>query len=385
MNLIVRLFVKDWEKSDDPAVRGAIGKLAGIAGIICNVVLFLAKLTAGLLIGSVSFIADAINNLSDTASSVVTLVGFRLSRRPADADHPYGHARYEYLSGLAVAVMILLLGVELVKSSVSKLIQPEPTSFTLFSLIILVASILVKLWMSHFFYGLGKHIQSVSLRAASVDSRNDVIATSAVLVASLIERFSGIKVDGAAGLAVAIFLLYSGVKLIRETISPLLGQQADAELVQKLTELITSHKKVLGIHDLLIHDYGPGQCFASVHVEFSAKENSMDCHDLIDEIERNALSGLNVHLVIHYDPVTDTDREWNTLRCLTEEIVRGVDPSLSIHDFRMEKGLGTTLIFDLAIPYTMYDHREAIEQKISGSLMEKGVADHVSIRTEGKA
>ena len=384
-NFLLRIFVKDWENTEDPAVRGAVGRLAGVTGILCNIVLFLAKLIAGLWIGSVSFVADAVNNLSDAASSVVTLVGFRLSRRPADADHPYGHARFEYLSGLAVAVMILLLGVELAKSSVGKLIHPSPTDFTALSLAVLLASVLLKLWMSRFFAALGKRIQSVSLHAASVDSRNDVIATSTVLAASLTERFFRVNVDGAAGLAVAIFLLYSGVKLAKETVSPLLGKQADAELVQKLTALITAQEKVLGVHDLLIHDYGPGQCFASAHVEFSAGENPLGCHDVIDEIEKRAFSEMNVHLVIHYDPVTDDDREWNELRRATEEVVHAISPDLSIHDFRLEKGIQTVLAFDLAAPYAMCARQEELKAEIDHGLSARGISYPAVIHIDGRA
>ena len=304
---LLRLFVKEYTHTEDPEVRSAIGKFAGTTGIICNLLLFLGKLLAGLSIHSVAVIADAVNNLSDASSSVVTLLGFRLAQQPADADHPYGHARYEYLSGLAVAFLILLIGVELVKSSFGKILHPSAVAFSAVTVGILLVSIAVKFWMSAFFRSLGKRIQSTTLQATAIDSRNDVIATAAVLCGFLAGHFWKINIDGYIGMIVALFILHSGVEIAKETISPLLGKQADPQLVESLTKLVLSCDKVIGIHDLLIHDYGPGQYFASIHAELSAEEDPMQSHEYIDAIECRALAELRVHLVIHYDPVLPQD------------------------------------------------------------------------------
>lgn len=306
-NLFLRWFVPNHQNTADPAVRGAVGKLAGVTGIVCNCLLFLCKLLTGLFTGSISILADAFNNLSDAASSILTVLGFHLSQRPADTDHPYGHARYEYLSALAVAVLILLLGIELVKSSVQKLLHPEPAEFTAVSFVLLLLCTAVKLWMSRFYGKLGKHIRSAALQAPAVDSRNDCIITAAVLAGSLIQHLWGIQVDGFVGLAVALFILYSGISLAKTAISPLLGQRADADLTRKLTALVLSEKKILGIHKLLIHDYGPGQYFATVHAEIDAAEDPIAAHAAIDALEHRALKELHVQLVIHYDPLQLTD------------------------------------------------------------------------------
>ena len=288
-NILLRLFIKNCEDTQNPAVRSSIGKLAGLTGIVCNCLLTVLKLVIGLLVGSMAIIADGVNNLSDAASSLTTLLGFRMAQRPADKQHPYGHARYEYLSGLAVAALILLIGAELVKSSIAKIINPEPIDISAATIALLAASVAVKLWMSGFYKTLGKKINSTALYATSVDSRNDVISTCAVLLGCLVNYLFGLNIDGCVGLAVAIFILYSSVGIAKDTISPLLGQQADDELVDKITELVLSHEKVLGVHDLLVHDYGPGRCYASAHVELSADEDPMACHDIIDDIECDVL------------------------------------------------------------------------------------------------
>lgn len=385
-NLFLRLFVKNYQNTDDPSVHSAVGKLAGATGIVCNCLLFFGKLLTGWLVGSVSIIADAVNNLSDAASSVVTLLGFRLAQRPADKDHPYGHARYEYLSGLVVSALILLIGAELVKSSIGKIIYPEPVDFSAVTLLVLGVSIAVKLWMSGFFASLGKMIRSTTLQATSVDSRNDVIATAGVLIGYLAGRFFRVNIDGFVGLAVALFILYSGFDIARETISPLLGQQADHELTEKLSNLVLSHDKVLGIHDLLVHDYGPGQCFASVHAELSAQEDPLVCHDIIDDIECDALAELNVHLVIHYDPVVTGDGEWNEVREMVEKIILGIDERLSMHDFRMIRGAKQTkLVFDLAVPYSMSSQYKALKEQIDQALAASGKEYTTVIRFDGKA
>lgn len=383
--LLLRLFVKNYEDTENPAVHGAVGKLAGITGIVCNALLFLGKLITGWLAGSLSIMADAVNNLSDAASSVVTLLGFRLAQRPADKDHPYGHARYEYLSGLAVAVLILVIGVELVKSAVTKIFHPEPAVISVVTVGILIASIAVKLWMSGFFASLGKRIRSTTLRASSVDSRNDVLATSAVLVSCLIQFFFDVNLDGYVGLAVVLFILWSGVNIAKETISPLLGKQADPALVERLTEMMLSHDKILGIHDLLIHDYGPGQCFASVHAELDDQEDPVACHDVIDHIERQAYEELNVHMVIHFDPVAVGDAQREEMRETVEEIIHSLNSQLSMHDFRLVRDIGETkLMFDLAVPYDMDSSREQLKREIDEALRSRGKQCTTVIHFDGK-
>lgn len=384
--LLLRLFVKGAQNPDDPAVRLAVGKLAGVVGILCNGLLCLGKVLVGTLSGSVAIVADGVNNLSDAASSVVTLLGFRMAQQPADADHPYGHARYEYISGLVVAALILVIGADLAQSSVEKILSPEPvdTAPVLFG--VLIGSILVKLWMSRFFAGLGRHIQSTTLQATSVDSRNDVIASAAVLAGCLVEKFARLTVDGYVGLAVAAFILWSGVGIARETISPLLGQGADRGLAEQLSALVLSHEKVLGLHDLLVHDYGPGQCFASVHVEMSAQEDPLVCHDIIDDIECQALEELHVHLVIHYDPVVEDDAEWNQMRQAVEATAAALSPRLSVHDFRLVRGAkGTKVVFDLAVPYDMAGQRPAIKARLEEAVAALRPDYLTVIRFDGKA
>lgn len=383
---LLRLFVKDYTHTENPAVRSAIGKFAGLAGIVCNMLLFLGKLLVGWSIHSVAIVADAVNNLSDASSSVVTLLGFRLAQQPADADHPYGHARYEYLSGLAVAFLILLIGVELIKSSIEKILHPAAVEFSAVTIGILLGSIVIKLWMSVFFRSLGNRIQSTTLQATAVDSRNDVIATAAVLFGFLAGHFLKINIDGYIGVVVAAFILYSGVEIAKETISPLLGKQADAELIENLTKLVLSQEKVLGIHDLLIHDYGPGQCFASIHAELSAEEDPMQCHECIDKIECLALTELNVHLVIHYDPVQVNDVERKELQQMVEKILQEIHPALSMHDFRMvHGGKQSKLVFDLAVPYGLQMEQQKWKEQIETALLEQGKVYTVVIRFEGKA
>ena len=368
--LLLRLFVKDCENTTDPAVRGRIGSMSGAVGICCNIALFAFKLLAALLSGSVSIMADALNNLSDASGSIVTLVGFRLADRPADDKHPYGHARFEYLSGLAVSVLIILIGFELAKSSLDKILHPAAVEFTWLTAAVLLVSIAVKFWMFLFNRQLGDLIRSASLHATAADSRNDCVATGAVLIAGLLERFTSLRVDGWMGLGVAAFILVSGWKLARETISPLLGENADEELRQKIVDYIASQPRVLGYHDLMVHDYGPGQRFASLHVEMDKNEDPISCHELIDDMERECLQSHNVHLVIHYDPVVTDDPELDRLREVVKSLLAIKDPRLTIHDFRMVPGEGhTNLIFDVTLPLELRGQeaeiRAALEQALN--------------------
>jgi len=344
-------FLKINENSPiDSKARSAVGKLSGMVGIAANLLLFAGKLAVGTLSGSLSITADAMNNLSDASSSIVTLMGFKLAEKPADSEHPYGHARFEYLSGLAVAALILIIGVDLAKSSVMKIISPEPVAFTWVTALVLILSIGVKLWLSLFNGKLSKLIHSTTLEATAQDSRNDCIATGAVMAAALVERFTSLQIDGFVGLGVAVFILYSGLVLGKETISPLLGENASPELQELIVDYVRSQEKVLGYHDLMVHDYGPGQRFATLHVEMSNEEDPLTCHEIIDDMERECLENHNIHLVIHYDPVVTDDPELTHLRESATELLHQLDEKLQLHDFRMVRGGGhTNLIFDVAI------------------------------------
>lgn len=371
--LLLKRFWKADRDPENPVFRSACGKLAGVVGIVCNLLLFLLKLVAGLLSGSVSVMADAINNLSDASSSLVTLLGFKLAEKPADDGHPYGHARIEYLSGLIVAAMILFIGLELVKSSITKIVHPEATAFTWVTVLILLASVAVKLWLAGFCRTLGKTIRSAALEATAADSRNDVISTLAVLIAGVLSMIWGWKIDGYVGLAVAAFILYSGIGIAKDTIDPLLGAAPDPELTRMISEEILSHDRILGIHDLIVHDYGPGRRFASVHVEMDCREDPLASHDLIDDIERDFRQAHNVHLVIHYDPVVMDNEELLHMRQLVEAEVRAIDPRLSIHDFRMVWGPGhTNLIFDLVLPFDLEPRQQELKALIDQRIQFEG-------------
>ena len=381
-NLLLRLFVRDHQDPKQPRVRSKVGKLSGIVGILCNIVLFALKLVVGTISGSVAITADAMNNLSDATSSVVTLIGFKLAEKPADEHHPYGHARYEYLSGLAVAGMILIIGFELGKTSVEKILAPTPVAFSVPVAVVLIASIGIKLWMSLFNRKLGKLIGSTALQATAADSRNDAISTTAVLVATLIELFTSWQIDGFMGLAVAAFILYSGINLARETISPLLGESASTELRELIISVLEDHPEVLGYHDLMVHDYGPGQRFASMHVEMDQQADPLECHELIDNLERECLKLHQVHLVLHYDPVVTGDEEQDRLRGVVEAILHQEDSRISIHDFRMVRGKGhTNLIFDAALPPERMKDKKDIKRRLDESLNALGETTYYTVVT----
>ena len=371
--LLLRLFVKDADNTESPKVRAAIGTLSGLVGIVCNVLLFAFKLLVGTLTGSVSITADAMNNLSDASGSIVTFIGFRVADKPADEHHPYGHARAEYLSGLGVAALILVIGLELVKTSVEKIIHPTPVTFTTVAAVVLLASIAVKFWMNLFNRSLAKRIGSTALMATAADSRNDCITTGAVLIAAVVEKLTNIPVDGWIGLAVALFILYSGLNLAKDTISPLLGEGANPELREKIVDYIVAQPKVLGYHDLMVHDYGPGQRFASLHVEMDCREDPLDCHELIDDMERECLRSHNVHLVIHYDPVVIDDPELTALKTKVLCLLQTRDPRLSLHDFRMVPGKKhMNLVFDVALPRDMKDKGEELRSWVEDTLNAEG-------------
>lgn len=369
---LIRHFVKGYEYQDDPKVRTAYGQFAGIAGIICNIMLCAAKGFIGFLAGSVSIIADALNNLSDAASNVISLLGFKLASKPADPEHPYGHGRYEYLSGLAVAVIIVVIGVELIQSSVDKVLNPTPTEFNLVVAIILILSILVKLWMAVFNRTVGKRISSTTLEATAIDSRNDVIATAVVLICAIISSQTGIDLDGWVGIAVGVFIVYSGIQLMRETVSPLLGKAAEPEVVAHIQKKIMSYPGVLGTHDLMVHDYGPGRQFASAHVEMAAEADPMESHDLIDNIEQDFKNDEGLIVTLHYDPIVTDDPEVKNLRNQINELVKSIDPQLSIHDLRTVPGpTHTNVIFDCVKPADFALSDDELKERISELVVKK--------------
>ena len=332
-------------------MRTAYGNLAGAVGIVCNALLCAAKLLMGTLFGSISVTADAVNNLSDASSSIITLVGFKLSAKPADKEHPYGHARIEYLAGLAVSVLIIVIGFELARTSFGKILHPTPVAFSWLTVAVLAGSIGVKLWMAMFNRTIGRRIGSATLEATATDSRNDVISTAAVLATLVLGQATHLVLDGWMGLAVALFILYSGIGLIKETVDPLLGEAPSEELAQHIARKVLSYDGVLGTHDLMVHDYGPGRCFASVHVEMAAEKDVLESHDIIDNIERDFHDNDNIHLVIHYDPIQTGDRAVGTLHAWMEGQLKTISPQLSMHDFRAGRGpTHTNLIFDVVVP-----------------------------------
>lgn len=349
---LFRTFISDFENTGDPAVRDRYGKLAGIVGILSNGLLCLMKIGVGFLSGSIAIIADGINNLADGASSVITLAGFKLASMPEDEEHPYGHARYEYVAGLIVSFLIILVGFELFKTSLDKVLHPQPLSFSWPIAAVLVIAILMKLWQAGFNRSAGLRIDSMTLIATAADSRNDVISTAAVLVSLLIGYFAQVNLDGWMGLAVALFIIWSGIGLVRDTISPLLGEAPDAELVRQIEEITLSYHGVLGIHDLEVHNYGPGKIFSSIHIEVDAAVDIMISHDLVDNIEKRLRDQLRINITAHLDPVNVSDPNRAPL---TEVIQNAVDANpdfLSFHDLRTVTGpTHTNVIFDVVVSY----------------------------------
>ena len=346
-------------------VRSAYGKAASFVGIGSNVVLFIGKLIVGTISGSVAITADAANNLSDASSSVISLLGFKLADRPADEDHPYGHGRFEYLSGLMVAVMIMVIGVELMKGSVQKIIAPTPVAMSGWTVLVLAGSIAVKMWQSAFNRRIGKKIDSKTLIATADDSRNDVISTAVVLLSMVIGHFTGLNLDGFMGAAVAAFILYSGFGLVKDTIDPMLGSVPEREQVEAIREKLMSYPGVLGTHDLMVHDYGPGRQFASVHLEMDSKADPMVSHDLIDNIERDFYEQDRLHLVIHYDPVVTDDPIAAVMREVLAGIVGEIHPQMAIHDLRIVSGpTHVNVVFDCVVPYDLKMEMKEIRERI---------------------
>lgn len=352
--------------------RQAVGMRASVVGIALNTLLCAAKAAIGLAAGSISIVADAVNNLSDAASNIISLLGFKLASKPADAGHPYGHGRYEYLAGLSVAVLVLVVGVELARGSVDKLLNPAPVEYNAVLVAVLLLSIAVKLWMMLFNAQVGKEIDSGVLAAASVDSRNDVITTAAVLAAAGVSYFTGFELDGWVGLAVAAFILWSGVELVRDAVDPLLGKPADPETIKLIENKMLSYKGILGIHDLIVHDYGPGRVFASIHAEVDSSVDILTSHELIDAIEQDFLKNEGLAVVIHLDPIVTSDARVSKLRKWISEDVAQIDPRLSIHDLRIVPGENrTNVIFDCYEPYAVEIGEDELKTMISQHVSEK--------------
>lgn len=351
IEFLIRRFVPDWQQVQRTDVRERYGTLAAAVGILSNIFLCIIKGLIGLFSGSIAVTADAVNNLSDAGSSVITLLAFKIAGKPADEEHPYGHARMEYISGMAVSFIIILLGLELMGSSFEKILHPEEVGVSALTYLVLIVSIAVKLWQGMFNRSLGKRISSEALQATAADSLNDVFSTGAVLLSTLVYQFTAIPIDGWVGMLVAIFITVSGVKLIMETGSPLLGQAPDPQMVQELEEKITAYDGVIGIHDLQVHNYGPGRVFATVHAEVPANRDILVSHDIIDNIEREVGHEMNLNLVIHMDPVVTDDERLNQLHAQVQQIVVGIDSNLSMHDFRAVFGpTHTNLVFDVVVP-----------------------------------
>ena len=351
IELLARWFIPHRDNTADGAVRRAYGTLCGAVGIGLNVLLFIGKFFAGQLSGSIAVTADAFNNLSDAGSSAVTLLGFRLAGKKPDPDHPFGHGRIEYISGLIVAGLILLMGVELAKSSFDKILHPEEVTFSALALVILAVSVAAKLYMWHYNRRIGGKIRSAAMEATASDSLSDAAATSAVLLAMLIGRWTGLAVDGYVGMVVALFILFSAYKAAKETLSPLLGQAPDPELVQHIRDIVEEHDTVVGIHDLVVHDYGPGRQMVSLHAEVPASGDILQLHDVIDNIERELHEKLHVQAVIHMDPIVTDDETVDTLRRQVAELVRQVEPRMTVHDLRVIRGTThTNLVFDAVLP-----------------------------------
>lgn len=366
---LIKMFIKDYQNVKDPNVRQSYGKLAGAVGIISNGFLCIIKIATGLLVNSIAIIADGINNLSDASSSIITLVGFKLASAPEDEEHPYGHARIEYLSGLFVSILIIILGFKLFATSFDKILNPDALEFSYISLVVLALSIGIKVWQSLFNIKVGEEISSTALKATGMDSRNDVIATSAVLLSVIFGKFTGIQLDGYMGCLVALFILYSGIQLIRETSSPLLGQAPDPLLVKELEEKIQAYQGVYGIHDLVVHDYGPGRIFASVHIEVDAHGDFIASHDLIDNIERAVSNEFRLHLVAHMDPVDTTDPLTIDLREKINEMIFHMEGIVSMHDLRIVVGYThTNIIFDLVLSASCKLSQSNIHQFIESEL-----------------
>ncbi|EHJ02173.1 cation diffusion facilitator family transporter [Clostridium sp. DL-VIII] len=348
--LLVDKLVKDNTNIKDDKVRNSYGMLGGVIGILVNVILFIIKLSVGIIVSSIAITADAFNNLSDAGSSLITILGFKLSNKPADREHPFGHGRIEYLSALLVAFMVMLVGFEFIKSSFEKIITPEPITFEMVSFILLIVSIFFKLWLSKFNKFIGEKINSAALKASSTDALVDVVTTICIAISLLVSRFTSLPIDGYMGILVSLFIVYSGFNLVKDTVNPLLGEAPDPKLVESIQEMVLSYDNILGTHDLIIHNYGPGKCMASIHAEIPSDINVVDIHEIIDKAEREISSALKIYLVIHIDPICIIEGEIKDTYEEVLSIIKEYNYIESIHDFRIVgQGDIKNLIFDAVI------------------------------------
>ena len=367
-DFLVNKFIKDSTNIESTEVRTRYGMLASVVGIFCNVLLFSVKLTIGLILSSLAVTADAFNNLSDAASSIISFIGVKMAGKPADAEHPFGHGRIEYIAALIVSFLVIEVGFTFFKSSISKILHPEEISFDLIPFVILILSILVKLWMAFFNNKLGKRIDSKVMLATAADSLGDVITTSATVLSIIICHFTSINVDAIAGLIVSAIVIWSGISIAKDTLEPLIGERIPAELYQKITDIVESYDGIVGTHDLIVHNYGPNRSMATIHAEVPNDVNIEVSHEIIDKIERDVKKDLNILLVIHMDPVEMRDEEVLSLREKTSRIVHALDPKLNFHDFRvLKENEQRNLIFDLVIPdsYSEKDANRVMHQLVS--------------------
>lgn len=352
ISLLVKLFYGEMDMSDEKAVRRAYGTTCSGAGIGFNVLLFAGKLIAGMLSGSVAIVSDAFNNLSDAGSSIISLVGFKLSNKKSDPQHPFGHGRLEYISGLCVSFLIILMGVELGKASIEKIIEPAQVKFSLLTAAILAASILVKLYMALYNSRIGKRLNAVTMKAMAKDSLSDAVATGVVLMSMIVAKLADIAIDGYCGVVVAAFILFTGITAARDTISPLLGQKPDSEFIEEVMRIVNAHKEIIGTHDLVVHDYGPGRLMITLHAEVDASMDILVAHDAVDNIENELREKLGCSAVVHMDPIVTDDVEVNATREEIKRVVSNIDSRMTIHDFRMVPGpTHTNVIFDVAVPF----------------------------------
>lgn len=371
ITILSKIFIKDYKNIRSCSVRQLYGVLCGSFGIFLNIMLFLGKLLAGTLSNSIAITADAFNNLSDAGSSFITLIGFKLAGQKADSEHPFGHGRMEYLSGLFVSVSILLMALELIKSSVSKITNPVMPEFSPLIAVILISSILVKIYMAFYNHSIGKKIDSAAMMATAIDSASDTIATSVVLLSAVISKVFHLQIDGYCGILVGLFILYSGIEALKDTINPLLGQPPEKAFVDEIDHIVMSYNMVMGIHDLVVHDYGPGRVMISLHAEVSAKENILLIHDTIDQIENKLKEELHCEAVIHMDPVITDNNEINCLKEHIEKIILGIDKCLNFHDFRVVIGpTHTNIIFDVLVPYKFKLSDDMIVKRIQNEVKE---------------
>lgn len=380
VSVLAGLFIKNKEDVKNPQVRQKYGMLCGVVGILLNVLLFTGKFLAGTISKSISITADAFNNLSDAGSSVITLIGFRMSGAEPDVDHPFGHGRIEYVSGLIVSGAILIMAFELIKSSVEKIIHPEPVEFSMVAVGILIVSICVKLYMAYYNDSIGKKIESAAMGATATDSLSDSCATTVVLIAAIVGKLTGLQIDGYCGVLVGIFIFYAGISAARDTLNPLLGQPPEEAFVEQIEELVLKHSEVSGIHDLVVHDYGPGRMMISLHAEVPADGDILKLHDVIDNIEHELRNQLKCEAVIHMDPVVTGDEQVNKLRVQVHELLKEIDEKISMHDFRVVMGPShTNLIFDIVVPFGYKMKDEELTELIQMKTEEKIGKNHFTV------